>query len=201
MPRARRQTRRCSFVDGQGRRCRRIGFGDPPLCRSCAISIEAELEDSDPLAAVLDQIDRLFSRKAARASPEARAAVDFLSDFISDVDRRTQYQEQFVRWANGVRRGFAGGAPGRPPRSFVPPPPPPPPPPPEPQVDEREMQARLVLGFAPRMRLGEALIKARKRELALRYHPDRQCTPQAQAQAQRKMSEINAAADYLIRTL
>jgi hypothetical protein len=66
----------------------------------------------------------------------------------------------------------------------------PPPPPPGPLEDPR-----IVLGFEPGEQLTEARIKARKRELASLFHPDKQ------GGSISAMKRVNEATDALLKSL
>ena len=46
MPGARRRARRCAYTE-HGRRCRRSGFGEPPLCR-LHLRVVEEIEEESP---------------------------------------------------------------------------------------------------------------------------------------------------------
>jgi hypothetical protein len=66
-----------------------------------------------------------------------------------------------------------------------------------PQVSEDELalrRARKVMGFGPGDPITEDAIKARKRELALKYHPDK-------GGSATDMAAINDAADTLLAAM
>jgi len=65
----------------------------------------------------------------------------------------------------------------------------------DPEIARARAAARQVMGFSPSDILTEELIARRKRQLARRYHPDRQ------GGSVRKMAEVNNAADILVASL
>jgi hypothetical protein len=65
------------------------------------------------------------------------------------------------------------------------------PPPPPTAADD----PRVVLGFEPQEKLTEARVKARKRDLASLFHPDKEGGSMA------AMKRVNEAADNLLKTL
>lgn len=75
------------------------------------------------------------------------------------------------------------------------------PPPPDPDAIKRaelakaRVRARQSLGFEPQQPLTVEIIKKRQRELARKYHPDRQ------GGSLDRMKNINAAADVLLKAL
>jgi hypothetical protein len=70
----------------------------------------------------------------------------------------------------------------------------PPPPPPPRTRKPTGPDPRLVLGFAIGQKVTAAEVKARHRELARRFHPDK-------GGDVRRMQEVNAAVDQLLATL
>jgi len=163
---------RCAFKDGP-RRCSRNGFGNPPLCRSHAIQVSldgkrVEFPEESPLFGLLDMADRMFSHS----------------------------QNETVQQVRNIFGEFLAGAANQSNAHQVPPPhqeyraPRTPPPPPTAAEDPR-----VVLGFEPGEQLTEARVKARKRELAGLFHPDKQ------GGSIRAMKRVNEAADTLLKNL
>lgn len=162
------RVRRCAFREGS-RRCTRNGFGNPPLCRTHAIQVGLhgeEGEEDDPIISLIDIADRAFSRNRNEIVQNAR---QIFGEFLAQ--RANQRNAKRV-------------PPPPPPKS--PPPPRPPPPPPE---DPRD-----ILGFPPGTKLTKALVKARQRELAQLFHPDKGGSVKA-------MQKVNDAAAKLLATL
>jgi len=58
---------------------------------------------------------------------------------------------------------------------------------------------RAVLQFPPSVTLTPQMVRERKKELARMFHPDKARTPEEKAFYGRRMAEINAAADQLLR--
>lgn len=170
---------RCAYKDG-GRRCSRNGFGNPALCKAHSIQtvidgeqVEGLPEDSS-LFELLGLADRMFSRSENETVQQVRSIFgEFLAGAANSSNAAHQVPHQ---------RG-----PSRPPPRQSPPRPP--------QGRERAGECRAILGLEPREQLTEARIKARKRELAKIYHPDREGgSPTA-------MKRVNEAADYLLKSL
>ena len=78
------------------------------------------------------------------------------------------------------------------PGPHMPPPPPPRTPPPPPRAVE---DPRVILGFEPGEQLTSARVKARKRELAKLFHPDKE------GGSAHAMKRVNEAADELLKSL
>jgi hypothetical protein len=185
-------------VDDDQRRCRRIGYGNPPLCRHHRIVIEAELEADDPLDDLLGDVDRWISQKRG---PEADLLQGLMSVLGTVVLPRILHSQQQAAYQRARMAGARARRrhPGRE-IPFPPPPPPPPPfdwqPPPAPDpVRQGLVKARQVLNFEPNEALTAEAINKRRRELARVYHPDR---PNGSKEA---MQRINEAADDLLANL
>lgn len=196
-----RNTRRCSYVDGD-KRCRRNGFGNPPICRQHAAMLAAGLEApaGDPLVDLLGDGDRWTSRQR---DPLIAAAAGIVGVVLSGIltGRYQQPRDPFpfgplgpqVGAVFGANHPFSRAAAGTPPpnggRRHPRPPPPRPSDPPPPDPIQR---AREVLNFEPAEPLTRELINARRRALATLYHPDRQ------GGSTTAMQRINQAADLLL---
>lgn len=144
----RRSSPRCAFVEN-GRRCRRIGFGDPPLCRTHGLVVAADLDADDFVAAIVDGVDRVIAR---HSNEVVRSFSTILSNLVGRA--RTRPRPRVHAPQPHVHA----------PRPSSAPPPKPPPPPPDP---------REILGFAPGAQLTASEVKRRQRELAAMFHPDR----------------------------
>jgi hypothetical protein len=185
------KTLRCAYVE-RGRRCGRKGTGNPPLCESHRVVLDAEAArparpgerlvniigkafrghkiDDEALYEGIEDFVGMFSRATGDpahdpvAAARARAA-----DFI----RKTRQQQHPDGFANPPR-----------PRPRQPPPPPHPTGP----------DPRLVLGFAIGQKVTAEEVKKRHRELARKHHPDR-------GGSVARMQEVNRAVDEIMATL
>jgi hypothetical protein len=179
---------RCVYREGNAR-CRRNGQGNPSLCRAHREVFEhaATAQDS-PGATVVGVLRDLFAGK--RVS-DKRMAAGLFEGIGLGVD--AWQAARAARGAPGVPRpaGHPGAWPfGGIPRPNIPPPRPPRPPPPPPGPDPR-----VALGFPPGARVTVEEVNRRRRELAVKFHPDK---PGGSAA---KMAEINAAADALLEQI
>lgn len=185
--RKRRRTKRCAYIDDQGRRCRRVGFGQAQLCRHHAVLIEQELEDDDPISLLFEKLDRVIAQRFRGRPVEAATSM-----LVDELDRRTRARRQaFIAMATGAAYNYAR-------RVASAPPPRAPSPSPPPSRDPAELRARDILGFAPNQSITRAEIQQRRRELARRHHPDRS---RGDAISSSRMKNINEAADRLLQTL
>lgn len=183
---------RCAFRE-DGERCRRIGFGNPPLCRAHAILLELELERRDPMREILSDLDRRLQKILGRdESPTVGVVADFFSRWLAQIAARRSAGAPMPR-VHSVRERTADGGyrdiPITEPWFRQPPPPP--------VVDlkaDAARRARKVLGFKQDQILTRDLVKARQRKLAMRHHPDRGGSAEA-------MAKVNRAADDLLATL
>ena len=165
----------------RGRRCRRSGDGDPPVCSAHAIAFAeaAKATGRKPGEAIADVIDTILTGGRLRKK-QVKAAWNDVAEILKNAQ--------------------PGGGP-----TFHPPPGWKPPagwsvpraePPRDPRAVEAEREfraAKLLLGFAESQPITADMVKERKKELARRYHPDR---PGGSLE---KMQEINAAVDVLLR--
>lgn len=187
MPRSRSSTpARCVYREGNAR-CRRNGQGEPPLCRAHREVFEhvSQAHDPTPGATFVGVLRDFLSGR--RVSNERMAAAAF-DGF--DVFTRARAAPTGAPGGVPPPRGFPGawpfGGAGPGPRQRVPPPRPPPPTGPDP---------RIILGFPPGARVTVDEVNRRRRELAIRFHPDK---PGGSVD---KMAEINAAADELLEQI
>ena len=124
------------------------------------------------------------------AHPAAQRVVDHVFQRVDHTVSRVLDEQ--LRRLEATPRARPRRPPNQGPRGAAPPPPPPPPSPPP--ASNPEHDARVVLGFAPSAPLSAAAVKARRRELAALFHPDRQGSTEA-------MRRVNAAADMLLANL
>jgi hypothetical protein len=178
---------RCVYREGNAR-CRRNGQGAPALCRAHREVIEyAATVEQSPGATFVGVLRDVFA--GTRVSDDRMAAGLFEG---IGIGINAWAASRAARGEPGVPRptGYPGNWPfGGAPRPNIPPPrprPPPPPPGPDP---------RIVLGFPPGSRVTVDEVARRRRELAVRFHPDK---PGGSAA---KMAEINAAADALLEQI
>ena len=146
MPPGQRRLPRCAYAEGR-RRCKREGFGDPPLCH-----LHEVLREDPPPMTLDDVLDDVF----ARAEDVARRMINKAKRDFSQLAQ------------NQPRQAPINGSPWSPPPRKAPRPPPPPPQPTVPEPDPRD-----VMGFSPDTKLTREMVKTRQRELAKLFHPDR----------------------------
>jgi hypothetical protein len=172
---------RCTYAE-RGRRCRRNGTGQPVLCQAHRVVLAEVAQGATGIGgidSIIEEVFRTGGVSAATLQQMARDAMNTVAQALGGFGGVAY--PQMPRYQNGVPR--PGQAPPRPPPRRAPPPPDP---------DEVARQrARQVLGFTPREPLTEEVIKARRRDLALRHHPDRGGSVDA-------MSKVNDAADTLL---
>lgn len=195
-PRAR--AARCSYREGN-RRCVRNGAGDPSLCAAHRIVLEEEV--SKPSASHLaDAVSRIAKGQKVSTEGILGAIGELFGMFGGGRPAPV----------NPPPGGFPWGFTNPPQPSQPEPPPrtrnvweemqeaarraraqqPPPPPNPGAQKIAALLHARKILGFKPTQPLTLDAIKARRRELAMKHHPDR-------GGSLAKMQQINDAADVL----
>lgn len=165
-----------------GRRCRRSGTGEPPICAAHQIAFaEAAQQQQRPArGAIYDLFESVLLGKKVTRKKAEKAWGEFGQ--ILDDTIRTQVPN-FV-----------------PPPGFQPPPNWMPrqaqPPPEDPQVLEAKREfaaAKRLLGFADTQPITADDVRERKKQLARKYHPDR---PGGSLET---MQKINAACDVLLR--
>lgn len=149
---------RCAFQAGTPYQCPRSGIGNPPLCRRHYTLVQ-QLEEEEP---------------------EEKYESDLLGDAMRMILGDPAVQDLLHRAKEALRQSGHNDPhyaewPPRPPPSWNPAPRPTPPPPPPPRVPEppKAQDPRVVLGFAPDIKLTPQMVKKRHRELAALYHPDR----------------------------
>lgn len=178
----RQMANRCAFKDGN-RRCSRNGFGNPPLCRSHAIQVnldgkKVEFPEESPLFGLLDMADRMFSNSQNDTVQQVRNIFgEFLSGAANQSNAR-EYSAHHPPQDPRQQRTECGNEPRTPP--------------PPPQAAENP---RVVLGFEPGEQLTKARVKARQRDLAQLFHPDKQGGSVA------AMKRVNEAAGTLLKSL
>jgi hypothetical protein len=159
---------RCAFKDGS-RRCSRNGFGNPALCRAHAIQVKLDGEpiDLQPDSPLMSILE-LADRAFSKSNNEfARQVGSLFGEFLSNNANSSNARRVPPR--NEYRA---------------------PPPAPAAAKDPRE-----VLGFEPGEQLTRARVKARQRDLATVFHPDK---PAGSAGA---MARVNEAAQELLKSL
>lgn len=198
-----------------GRPCLRDGEGNPPLCERHEAAVygdeptqgEEILDDflddlaenpqvQDALGRVSGFIDR-FAHLVDRVSApkdrgDRRAAVKEAWNATRTATQSAAGRFQSARKTNG--HSEAPHPPKGAPRGAQPPPRPRQPPPPKPHPVDKIGPARVVMGFPANLKLTPELIKERRKQLALIFHPDRGGSPDG-------MSKINAAADLILKDL
>lgn len=172
------------YTDGR-RRCRRAGTGDPSLCNAHKIAFAetARRAGGTPGERIFDLFDTVLSGRKVSKKKIKNAWQDF-TELVGE-ENVAQVQEQLrQRWAPHVpgaaRRARASSAP-----------------PPDPEVERARREfakAKQTLGFAPSEPITPDMVNDRKKQLAKRWHPDR---PGGSLE---RMTEINAAADVLLRS-
>jgi len=160
----------CIYPSRGGNPCDKPGIGFPPLC-SRHERYRDELDDEeDPIGHILGV---LFQR------PEVQRVLDQLNDVI---DKAAVYIDQPERFRQLVdEEPFTRGRAKKPPPRHK-----------APTPASAKEDPRVVLGFAPTMKLTSEIIKTRKKELARLWHPDHGGSEEA-------MKRLNTAADVLLR--
>lgn len=174
MPRRASTQNQCCYKE-RGRKCRRTGTGNPPLCQPHKIAFQeaarAATEPRMPGARVFDLFESMLTGKRVSRKNIEAAWVD-AQDFL----------RQQVPMPDGAGGGWT-------------PPPSSSPPPPDPLADARREfeNAKLTMGFARDQRITASDVHDRRKQLARKWHPD---LPGGSLE---KMQEINAAAEVLLR--
>jgi len=158
----------CAYKDGN-RRCRRNGFGNPPLCRAHAIQLnldgkQVDFPEESPLFHLLDLADRAFSRSN---NDFAKQVGGLFGEFLSGAANQANAQQ--IPPQEHYQR------------------------PPEPTTAAPDPRA--ILGFEPGIQLTAAMVKARQRDLAKIFHPDKQNGSTA------AMKRVNEAVNELLKSL
>lgn len=159
---------RCAFKDG-GRRCGRNGFGNPALCRAHAalLAVDGKQIEFDKDSPLFEMLN-MVDRSFSRSN----------NDFLKQVGNLFGEMLSGKAHQATARQIPPEQEPQAPPAA------------PKPSV-----AARVVLGFAPTEQLTAASVKARKKQLAQVFHPDR---PTGSEHA---MKRVNDAADELLKGL
>lgn len=183
----------------------RDGTGNPPLCRAHRVILSSAAQ-----------------APARRGSELGQKIGDLFHTFLSGnkitPDHLAAVAEE-ATWAIGghMAPGYfpeidpRGHSRFDPPAGFRPPPgwdpnadprggrraTPPPPPEPEidPEIETARRRARQVLGWSPSSKVTEDEVRAKRKELARRYHPDRK------GGSLEKMKLVNEACDILVAEL
>lgn len=178
-----RRAQRCVFTEG-GRRCPFDGTGSPSLCGPHLITMQAAAKPKTPLDIAAEAFENLLNGRPINARETLGAAEAFFGGFSSIPHPAS--------WQDHLRNRMRGSA-DKPLESQAPPPPR------QPTDDEvraaAAAKARRVLGFPPAMKLTLPVVKARRRELAKKYHPD------VTGGSAKKMALVNDSADVLEATL
>jgi hypothetical protein len=167
---------KCSYRE-RGRRCPRDGTGNPPLCSAHRIAFAEAARPKRPTEVIAEALLNFMQGEPVNAGATVSAFDQLFRQGIG-----TNYHPDLRPggpWDWGTQNA------------------PPFPPPPDPRAEARraELDARQVMGFAPREPLTQDQIKDRKKTLARRVHPDRP------GGSHEKMRAVNAAADVLLASL
>ena len=187
---------KCAYIES-GKRCRRNGTGNPPLCDAHKLVIEDAARSGGTGSRLADLLHRVINGKRVTFT-DINAGLDDLAEMFTrkEGDPVRSAAEDFMRQAqaHGRKAWYQPGVFGstRQPRQ-APKPPPRRPPAPDPRLAELR-EARVVLGFGPNEHLTSDVIKRRQRELARRHHPDHGGRVEV-------MQRINAAVDVLLETV
>ena len=185
---------RCAFREDE-RQCRRNGEGNPPLCQAHALVVEQAT--ASPLRDVVDRI-----RTGRRVSSEdligavTELAFGMFGHGVPPVDPRiVAAQARRAAQARAAAAAMRARA-----AAQADPPPTPPPAKPDPNgTDPRVLSARRTMGFDNvYLHITVDEVKARRRELARKYHPDHAHDDRDRAFRTQQMAHINAAADLLL---
>lgn len=187
---------RCSYREDE-RQCRRNGVGNPPLC--AAHELVVQQAGASPLRDVVDRIrtgQRVSSEDLIGAVTELAFGIFAPGIGPDDVMRARQAAEQARRAAQArvaaeqMRRARVRVDADPPPTSAKP----------DPNGrDPRVVAARRALGFDNLyLHLTADEVKAKRRELARKYHPDHARDDRDRAFRTQQMAHINAAADLLL---
>lgn len=181
----------CRYKE-DGRRCRRNGTGEPELCAAHRKIVEdaarraagAGAVGMPPFGgAIGEAIHTLMNGGRLKRDTLDRAAAELLASLGIGAAAFTQRPPPPTTPPQWPPFGFGQQQPRQPP--------------PDPRELERaraRRDARQVLGFTASEPLTEEQIKARRRELALKVHPDRQ------GGSARDMARVNDAADILLES-
>lgn len=170
----------CAYKEGR-RRCRRNGTGNPPLCAAHRTVI-VDAAASAGAGGVQQALHELMSNGRVSKKTLERALGDVLAGFGIGVGGATFTPPAGMNLPPNWRERMHTA---------------PPPPPIDLAAERRKRavaEARRTLGFGPGEVVTEEAIKARKRELAKRYHPDRGGDPS-------QMARVNDAADVLLKAV
>lgn len=187
MPSKRRTNQCVVFDEDTGRRCRKSGQGDPSMCKRH----RDDLQIPSPLGQVFDAV--IHGR-----SPSPNAVADAMFGVVEGFLGRKLTADERAR-ATSVGGGVFTGSGSRSSRSSS-----------ESSDAHRAQEAeararaseigraRRTLGFGARDQITPEILKARYRELARKWHPDRYVgDPAKQKAATSRMAEINAAMEIL----
>lgn len=192
---AKPQVSRCSIASGNGRRCVRNGYGNPPICQDHARVISEQHAQAGfrTDGAVADTIRATMNGKRVNPTTVVDAIAELFGYFAASAPKTHQPQPQSspfnvmdeLRRAAEAARLRAARAQAQQHAQQAPPPP---------QAPSATLLARRVMGFGGNEKLTVDMIKDRKRELAMKHHPDR-------GGSLEKMQAINNAADVLLASL
>lgn len=192
MPPARRLT--CAYVEG-GRRCRRAGSGNPPICAVHKLALESEAVTPERPGARLGKMIARVLRGQRISDDVLHAGLEDLVDVAARVasERPASTPGTGAPWwapnmaptipdPNRERRREPRRDPPRQERRK------------KASTPPAEPDPRIVLGFAAGQKVTAEEVKKRHRELARKHHPDR-------GGSLAKMQEINAAVDQIMASL
>lgn len=202
MPRAKKQSTRCTFVQNN-RRCPYDGEGMPRLCAAHRLVIQQAAKPRPPSTVLFDAAVNFLQGRPINQEATLGAAEELLSRWTGmgsdyhppivgnesegDAHRRAQSGDPSVVW--WTRFQARARQAGRPPA-------------PDPAVAalrEHRRAARIVMGFTPLAVLDIDTVKRRHRELVRANHPDhRGRTPEQVSAATKRTAAINNANDILV---
>jgi hypothetical protein len=203
-PSRKRGTKQCQFREGRDRCPYDADDPDTGLCRTHQLLAAAQVIGRAAAGSgtarrvaerVRDIADNFLRGKGVKAAD--------VGDVLREAAANGIREAQAGGWGIGGGYGYGneGGDMGGPipgPGSQRRAPRPPPPPPPDVELQRQLAHARATLGIDPRTPITVDLLRARHRELAKKFHPDRHAgQPAKQKAATAKMQEINAAKDTL----
>lgn len=189
---------KCSYREGS-RRCPFHGIGNPPLCQAHQVAVQEAARPRSATEVLAEATVNLLQGKPINSEATIGAmsavinqwATGLGADYRPDVGVGEREDAAHRRARPGPPPWWDGGQRAAPPTDAPP-------------GSHRAMllAARRVMGFTASERLDEDTIKARRNELAKKFHPDRAGRDEAKAKAMTaRMSAINRSAGILLGEL
>lgn len=186
---------KCSYREGS-RRCPFHGIGNPPLCPAHQVAVQEAARPRSATEVLAEATVNLLQGKPINSEATIGAmsavinqwATGLGADYRPDVGVGEREDAAHRRARPGPPPWWAGQRGAAPPT----------------EAPDRAIlgAARRVMGFAASERIDEDTIKARRNELAKKFHPDRAGRDAAKAKAMtERMSAINRSADILLGEL